>query len=253
MFYRLSRSRSFNALLVFSILAAILVVPTTAEAGILGSVLSAVRPFAKFAKIAGAVAGATLCSAFLPPLGMIAGGIGGWIVGGIVTGYGTGSLSNLATLATLGGAVAGAMALASFGPLGYVAGALAGGFLGRTAMKLLHTADREATGGILFLNNNNNNSGSSTVVGGAPALAPEIPRAHDQVIAPAPISEGTGQATTITTQDEIREAEARYRNAYNDYIAATRNNKASEIKKAHEKYIAAFEAYKKLTGEEPEK
>jgi hypothetical protein len=120
-------------------------------------------------------------------------------------------------------------------------------------MKLLHTADREATGGILFLNNNNNNSGSSTVVGGAPALAPEIPRAHDQVIAPAPISEGTGQATTITTQDEIREAEARYRNAYNDYIAATRNNKASEIKKAHEKYIAAFEAYKKLTGEEPEK
>ncbi|MGM0598738.1 MAG: hypothetical protein ACQETH_02865 [Candidatus Rifleibacteriota bacterium] len=251
MFYRLSRSRSFNVLLVFSILAAILIVPSTAEAGILGSVLSAVKPFAKFAgKIAGAVAGATLGSAFLPPLGMIAGGIGGWIVGGIVTGYGTGSLSNLATL---GGAAAGAMALASFGPMGYVAGALAGGFLGRKAMSLLHSADREATGGILFFNNKNKNSGSSTVVGGSPALAPEIPQAHDQVSAPAPVSEETSQATVITTQDEIREAEARYRNAYNDYIAATRNNKAEEIKKAHEKYIAAFEAYKELTGEEPEK
>ena len=249
MFYKLSRSRSFNVLLVFSILAAILIVPTTAEAGILGSVLKAVRPFAKFAgKIAGAVAGATLCSAFLPPLGMIAGGIGGWIVGGIVTGYGTGSLSNLATL---GGAAAGAMALASFGPLGYVAGALAGGFLGRKAMSLLHSADREATGGILFLNNNKGGN-STTVVGGSPALAPEIPQAHDKVIAPAPVSEDTVQGPLIVTHDEIREAEAKYRNAYNDYIAATRNNKAEEIKKAHEKYMAAFEAYKKLTGEEPE-
>ncbi len=249
MFYRLSRNKGLNLFLIFSILAAIFVVPATAEAGILGSVLNAVRPFAKFAgKIAGAVAGASLCAAFVPPLGMLAGGIAGWIVGGIVTGYGTGSLSNLAAL---GGAVAGAMALASFGPIGYVAGALAGGFLGKMAMNLLHKADCEATGGILFFNGGNANSGS--VVTGGPALAPEIPAAYDNVIAPAPVTENTSTPVLAPTSEEIRKADARYKAAYDAYISATKGNNAENIKEAHKNYSAAYEEYKKLTGQEPAK
>ncbi|GAB4274043.1 MAG: hypothetical protein Kow0029_14140 [Candidatus Rifleibacteriota bacterium] len=252
MVYRLSRNRGFNLLLAFSMIFAIFIVPATAEAGILGSVLSAVRPFAKFAgKIAGAVAGAALCAGFVPPLGMLAGGVAGWIVGGIVTGYGTGSLYNLATL---GGAAAGAMALASFGPIGYIGGALVGGFLGRTAMKLLKKADNEATGGILFFNNNGSNS-SSSVVGGAPALAPEIPAAYDgNIIAPAPVTENTAHiADTTMNADEIRSAEAKYQAAYEAYVNATKANNAKDISEAHNAYMAAYEEYKKLTGKEPAK
>ncbi|HMM59894.1 MAG TPA: hypothetical protein PKC25_07170 [Candidatus Rifleibacterium sp.] len=161
MFYRLAKNRQFNMLMIASFVFAILLVPMTAQAGILGSVLNAVRPFAKIAgNIAGAVAGASLGAAFMPPLGMLAGGVAGWIVGGIVTSYATGSLSNLAAL---GGAALGVMALASFGPVGYVAGALVGGLLGKIAMNLLYKADRTATGGILFMNGGSN-AGSMTAV-----------------------------------------------------------------------------------------
>lgn len=247
MFYRLRRNRGLNLFLVLSILATIFVIPTTAEAGILGSVLNAVRPLAKFAgKIGGAVVGASLCAGFVPPLGMLAGGVAGWIVGGIITGYGTGSLSNLATL---GGAAAGAMALASFGPIGYVAGALAGGFLGRMAMKLLHKADREATGGILFFND----KGSGNVVTGGPALAPELPAAYDNVIAPAPVTENTSAPAFAPTTEEIREADAKYQAAYDAYVTATKANNAAEIAESHKKYMAAYEEYKRLTGKEPGK
>jgi hypothetical protein len=231
-------------MLALSVLAAIFVVPATAEAGILGSILSAVKPYAKvLGKIGGAVAGAALCAGFVPPLGMIAGGIGGWIVGGIITGYGT---RNLTSLATLGGAAAGAMALASFGPIGYVAGALAGGFLGRTAMKLLHQADNSTTGGILFFTGDNNK-----IQTGGPALAPEIPVAYDS--ATIPVTEGTsGQAPEIApTTDEIREADAKYQAAYDAYISATKSSNAKELEKAHQNYISAYEDYKRLTGEAP--
>ncbi len=248
MFYRLSRNKGLNLVLIFSLLAAIFVVPATAEAGILGSVLNAVRPFAKFAgKIAGAVAGASLCAGFVPPLGMIAGGVAGWIVGGIVTGYGTGSLTNLATL---GGAVAGAMALASFGPIGYVAGALAGGFLGKMAMKLLHTADREATGGILFFNGGNS---GGTAVSGGPALAPELPPAYNSEAALAPVTENTASTGYTATAEEIRQADARYRAAYDAYVAATKANNSADIAQTHKNYMAAYEEYKKVTGKEPGK
>lgn len=248
MFYRLRRNKGLNLFLVLSILAAIFAVPATSEAGILGSVLNAVRPFAKFAgKIAGAVAGASLCAGFVPPLGMLAGGVAGWIIGGIVTGYGTGSLSNLATL---GGAAAGAMALASFGPIGYVAGALAGGFLGKMAMNLLHKADREATGGILFFNNKGS---SGNVVTGGPALAPEIPTSYENVTAPAPVTENTSAPSFAPSSEEIRQADARYQAAYDAYVSATKANNAAEIAESHKKYMAAYEEYKKLTGKEPGK
>lgn len=252
MINRLTRSKGLNMFLILSILAAIFVVPSTAEAGILGSVLSAVRPFAKVAgHIAGAVAGASLCSAFVPPIGMLAGGIAGWIVGGIVTSYATGSLTNLAAL---GGAAAGAMALASFGPIGYVAGALVGGFLGRTAMNLLHKADREATGGILFFNSGNKSSSNSgNIVTGGPALAPELPASYDNVIAPAPVTEGTTTPAFAPTTEEIRQADAKYQAAYDAYISATKAGNSANIAETHKNYMAAYEEYKHLTGKEPGK
>lgn len=248
MFNQLVKNRQFNLFLLASLIFSILIVPATAEAGILGSILNAVRPYAKFAgKIAGAVAGASLCAAFVPPLGMIAGGIAGWIVGGIVTSYGTGSLSNLAAL---GGAAAGVMALASFGPVGYVAGALIGGFLGKIAMGLLHKADREATGGILFMT-----GGSSPATTSGVALSPEVPMALDNAApAPVPVTSGVpASAVTIApTSDEIQAADTAYRNAYQAYISATREGNSQNISATHKDYLKALEDYKKLTGKDPQ-
>lgn len=247
MIYRLVKNRQFNLLLVASFIFAILIIPATAEAGILGSILNTVRPYAKFAgKIAGAVAGASLCAAFVPPLGLLAGGIAGWIVGGIVTSYATGSLSNLASL---GGAALGVMALSSFGPVGYVAGALMGGFLGKIAMSLLYKADREATGGILFLTGDKASKPANTGV----ALAPEVPMSLDSA-APSPVTSSVADApvTIAPTSAEISRADTAYRNAYQAYISATREGNSQNISATHKAYLQALEEYKKLTGKEPQ-
>ena len=252
MFYRLARNKQFSILMIASFVFAILLVPMTAQAGILGSVLNAVRPFAKIAgNIAGAVAGASLGAAFMPPLGMLAGGVAGWIVAGIVTSYATGSLSNLAAL---GGAALGVMALASFGPVGYVAGALVGGLLGKIAMNLLYKADRTATGGILFMNGGSSAGSASTVPG--VALAPEIPASYDSSAqAPAPVTTETvtGPVSISASSEEIAKADSDYRTAYQAYLNATREGNAQKISEANQAYQAAFENYKKLTGKEPAK
>jgi hypothetical protein len=249
MVYQLVKNRQFNLFLLASFIFAILIVPATAEAGILGKILNATRPYAKvIGKIAGAVAGASLCAGFVPPLGMIAGGIAGWIVGGIVTSYATGSLSNLAAL---GGAAAGVMALSSFGPVGYVAGALIGGFLGKTAMSLLHKADREATGGILFMTGDSAPATTSGV-----ALSPEVPLSLDNSApVPMPVTSSVNSAAPVTiapSSDEVRAADATYRNAYQAYISATREGNSQNIKTTHQAYLKALDDYKKLTGKDPQ-
>lgn len=249
MFNKLAKNRNFNVLLIASFVFAILLVPMTAQAGILGSVLNAVRPFAKIAgNIAGAVAGASLGAAFMPPLGMLAGGVAGWIVGGIVTSYATGSLSNMAVL---GGAALGVMALASFGPVGYVAGALVGGLLGKIAMNLLYKADRTATGGILFMTGDSQPAAAN--VQGV-ALAPEIPTSYDNAAqAPTISSEPVNNAVSISASPaDIARADGDYRAAYQTYLSATREGNAQKINEAHKAYQAAFENYKKLTGKEPQ-
>ena len=114
MTYKIARNKNISFVLIFSLFIAFFTFPMPAEAGMLGSFLKAVKPYAKtIGKIGGAALGAAFCGAFMPPLGLIAGGIAGWIAGGILTGYSTGSLKNLATI---GGVAAGAMAMASFGP-----------------------------------------------------------------------------------------------------------------------------------------
>ena len=237
----IARNRPVHLLLILSMLASFFVLPQPAKAGILGSFLSAIRPLAKIAgKVGGAIVGASLCSAFVPPLGLIAGGIAGWIAGGIITSYGTASLANLATL---GGAAVGAMALGP-GAVGLVGGALLGGFLGRTAMKLLQKGDRLATGGILL------KTGSSS--GGA-ALAPSgvAAGADAPTVSARPevaVSEGTPVGVT---SEQVQALENDYRAAYQDYISATQGGDAANIKKAHESYLKAYNEYKLVIGKDP--
>lgn len=237
-----------SIILLFSFLFSVFAAPSMVQAGILGSILGAIRPYAgTLGKLGGAVAGAVMGASFMPPLGILAGGIAGYVVGGILSTYATGSLTKLATL---GGAALGVMAGASMGPVGYVLGAIGGGLLGKIAMGLLYKLDKEATGGFVF-SPAVNSMGEPILVG-----SNAIPEAS------APM-EAQPQKDTVIMADkqemlmggydnDIIAVEEAYREAYKNYIVAVRAGSTENIKEAHEKYKEAYNQYKKVTGKSPD-
>lgn len=242
--------RVVSLFLIFSIIYSFFVFPITPTyAGILGSFLQAIRPLAIIGgKIAGAVIGASLCAGFVPPLGMIAGGIVGWIAGGIISSYGTASLLNLATLA--GGAI-GAMALGP-GALGMVGGFLIGAFLGRTAMNLLQGADRELTGGILLNKAQSTVSKVKNLISGNNAgLTSSQGSSAFTPVTPSLPGGGIVVSSDRSTQQipQIKEAEARYKTAYQEYVIATQKGDTATAKKAHQEYLTAYQEYQNLLSQ----
>ena len=241
-----------SVLLVLSIVTSFFILPAVpARAGILGSFLNAVRPLAGIAgKVGGAVIGASMGAAFVPPLGMIAGGVLGWIAGGIITGYGTGSLANLATI---GGGVVGAMALGP-GAVGMVGGFLLGGFLGRMAMNLLQRADGSLTGGILF-----KKAGTASTSG--TSLTSKIKSFFggngSSVSSPAftntpstGVSGGGAPGVTVSgdRSTQIQASEAKYKAAYDQYLQATQKGDSGTAVDAHKVYLNAYQEFKTLSS-----
>lgn len=248
--YTIRISKKISYFLVLSMILSVFAAPITAEAGILGKILSAVKPYAgTLGNLGGAVAGAVMGASFLPPVGILAGGIAGYVVGGILANYAAGGLSNIATL---GGAALGVMAGASFGPIGYVVGALGGGLLGKIAMSLLYKLDKKTTGGIL-LSPAVDSSGEPILVGSTSQTS-----AVGDIPAAAPISDVSGADELKVTEElnasanDISQADAEYQEAYRGYIVAVRTGSTETIKEAHEKYKNAFNRYKKLTGKDPQ-
>ncbi len=229
------KKRSISSLLILSIVCSFFILPTIpAKAGITSSILCSLRPFLKIGgRVAGAIAGASLCGAFFPPLGMIAGGIAGWVVGGIITDYATSSLGNLVTLA---GCAAGALALGSFGPIGWIGGALLGGFVGKMLYNVVKGADNWATGGLLFWKKGSSVANSTSTSGNALSVSS------------TPSTSATGGSIGVScNQTEIQSAETKYRAAYQNYISATQTGK--DVKAAKDAYQAAYENYKSLAGQ----
>lgn len=245
--YTIRISKKISYFLVLSLILSVFAAPITAEAGILGKILSAVKPYAgTLGNLGGAVAGAVMGASFLPPVGILAGGIAGYVVGGILANYAAGGLSNIATL---GGAALGVMAGASFGPIGYIVGALGGGLLGKIAMSLLYKLDKKTTGGIL-LSPAVDSSGEPILVGSTSQTS-----AVGDIPAAAPISGADELKVTEelnASANDISQADAEYQEAYRGYIVAVRTGSTETIKEAHEKYKNAFNRYKKLTGKDPQ-
>ncbi len=235
----IARQRPIHLLLIVSMIASFLVLPAqTAKAGMLGSLLSTLRPLLGIAgKVGGAVIGASMCSAFCPPLGMIAGGIAGWIAGGIITGTATASLGNLAAV---GCGVVGAMALGP-GAVGMIGGFLLGAFLGKTAMGLLQKADRSITGGILLapagVSNSGafSNSGSVSISGNSGSTA-----AAGAALTPV----NANQSTSVTEQ--LKAAQDRYQKAYTDYTTAVQVGDTQNAATLHKAYLSAYQEYQNL-------
>ncbi|MFZ2956782.1 MAG: hypothetical protein WA705_07835 [Candidatus Ozemobacteraceae bacterium] len=228
--------RSINVMLVLSMVASFFILPVTpVKAGVLSTVWSAIRPLLTIAgRVGGAVAGATLCSAFVPPLGMLAGAIGGWIVGGMITDYASGSLSNLA--ATAGG-VAGAIAMGP-GIFGMAGGFLLGGILGKIAYSLIKKVDTKLTGGLIF------NRGAS---GNGAALAPTTVSTGVTTT----VTSSQAQTSAVTADKAIQAAQAKYQAAYQAYVSATQGGDAMNITNAHQNYLKAYSEYQVITGTTP--
>lgn len=245
MLHKLSRRTSIVYLLVLSFVFSIFVAPMQAKAGVLGSIVNFVSPYSRIlGQIGGAVAGASLGSAFCPPLGTIGGAILGYVVGGTLGSYAGGGLSNIATLA---GATAGYVACASAGPVGMVAGVFLGGVVGKVAYKLLKKLDNATTGGLVFapeVKEENNNSVSigdnSTVV-----LSDDIPVANLNNN-----NSYSAQSGLITNADmSVAEATKAYQLAYQKYITAARDGaNGEEINKAYLEYTEAYNNYRAVTG-----
>jgi len=240
-----------SVLLVLSIVTSFFILPAVpARAGVLGSFLNGVRPLAGLAgRVGGAVIGMSIGAAFVPPLGMIAGGVLGWIAGGIITGYGTGSLANLATI---GGGVVGAMALGP-GAVGMVGGFLLGGFLGRMAMNHLQRADA-LTGGILF-----KKAGTASTSG--TSLTSKIKSFFggngSSVSSPAftntpstGVSGGGAPGVTVSgdRSTQIQASEAKYKAAYDQYLQATQKGDSGTAVDAHKVYLNAYQEFQTLSS-----
>lgn len=238
MLHKLARNTSIAYVLIFSFVFA-LFAPVSANAGVINSILNFIHPYSSIlGQIGGAIAGASIGAGFCPPLGMIAGGIVGYVVGGHLASYATGGLSNVATLA---GAAAGYCACISMGPVGAVAGVFLGGLLGKIAYKLVKKLDNSITGGVLLAPEKPAEAvsvGDTTVT-----LNDNIPAVGNNVIAPNPNAKVTDADLTV------QEATAKYEAAYQNYISVARDGASSEeINKAHKEYVDAYNTYKKVTG-----
>lgn len=240
MLHKLSRHTSLFYVLILSFVFSVFA-PMTASAGVLGSVVNFLSPYSRIlGQVGGAIAGASIGSAFCPPLGTIGGAIIGYVVGGTLGSYAGGGLSNIATL---GGAIAGYVACASMGPVGMVAGVFLGGLCGRVAYSLLKKLDNSMTGGVVFAPEVKEEATTATTVGDTSNVVPndDIPVAN--------INESKAQGAINEADMTVQEATTAYQTAYKKYISAARDGANNEeINKAYKEYTEAYNNYKKVTG-----
>jgi len=242
----LSRNKSIHAMLILSIICSFFVMPMPAKAGMLSDIWSTITPVMKIAgRVGGAIAGATMASAFVPPLGMIAGGVAGWLVGGAITDYATGSLCNLAIVA---GGAAGALAL---GPsaLGIVGGFLIGGAIGKIAMTLLKWADNSVTGGVL-LNQGPSSSGNTALTPSSEigAIKTEINSTTNKAVNTVMDKlDGISDKANDTKDNLIRAAQEKYEQASKAYReAAEKAENSTVVIKAKQAMDTAKQALQQL-------
>ena len=240
MLHKLSRHTSLVYVLVLSFVFSIFA-PMTASAGVLGSIVNFISPYSKIlGQIGGAIAGASIGSAFCPPLGTIGGAILGYVVGGTLGSYAGGGLSNIATLA---GATAGYVACASMGPVGIIGGVFVGGLLGKIAYNLVKKLDNSLTGGLVFAPEVKEEADTTVTIGNTTnvTLNDDIPVAN--------INEVKAQGAITEADMTVQEATKAYQTAYQKYISAARDGANNEdINKAYAEYTEAYNNYKKVTG-----
>ncbi len=237
------RRQELSILVIFSIVFSFLTItPVPAKAGILSSIGSTLGTVGKFLAVQGGGLVAGYFGAVLGialgggPIGMVAGGVGGYIIGKKLMTWATTNLTNFATLA---GAVGGGLLLAGCGfpmiAVGVVGGALLARGIAWLWKKLTGKAktpevavtvteqDNKAQAFI-----NSLSSSSTTTATPAPAATTAKPAT------PAPTPTNNGQ-----------DAYNKYLDAYKAYMAATSKGDAAAAQASYaeyKKYLAEYNA-----------
>ncbi len=216
-----------------------LVAPVTSQAGLMDSVKSVskwlfVKAGSFGAAYGGAVLGAAVCGG---PIGMVLGGVGGYIVGKKVMNWGTSSSTNFWTLA---GGLAGAALTVGMGwPVmlaGVAVGALGSRALASVIGKIFNKAKAVAT---------------PITAQAAAKMSEQDAKAQafiDQMMGKASGSTSStyGQAAPapMSATSGSQDAYNRYLAAYKTYMEATQKGDSAAAQSAYAEYQSALKAYR---------
>jgi hypothetical protein len=236
----IDRKKDVSMLLVFTMLASMwLAVP--AKAGFLQTLGKITKTVvvtggALAAGAAGAVLGMALGGG---PIGMVVGGVAGFIVGKKLLSWATASFANVGTVL---GAVAGGVLLAGAGVPLLVAGVVGGAIVGRLAVKLISKITGKVTNAVQVKGvSAEMDRKSIEFVQGMAKMSSATTGAASAAAAKVT---GAKAAVKVTTQNSYD----RYLAAYRSYMAATQKGDPAAAKAAFTEYQSALAAYQGSSG-----
>ncbi|MFZ2960215.1 MAG: hypothetical protein WA705_25315 [Candidatus Ozemobacteraceae bacterium] len=229
----MNNKKDVSRLLVLTMLLSCwLAVPIPAKAGILqtaGSILKTVTVTAG-SLAAGAMGGVLGIAVGGGPIGMVAGAVGGFIVGKKIMNWATASFANVATVL---GAVGGGLLVVGMGAPMLAVGVIGGALLGRGIAALFKKITGNDTTLVAVADDGKTQDFINHILptNAAAAVVPEA--------TPAPVT-----VTPVAT-DPSQDSYNRYLTAYKAYLEASQNGDSAAAQKCfgdYQKYLAEYQA-----------
>lgn len=238
--------QNVSALLVLSMLFSLWVAVAPIQAGILGTVGKVAKTvFVNAGAVATGVLGAAVGAALGGgPLGMAAGGIGGFIVGKKVLNWTTSSMANFATVA---GAIAGGALCIGMGFPMLAVGVIGGGLIARLAVTAIGKLFGKKTPMVMETQVNPEAAAKENA-----AMAAWLDQLNSKKDAetPAPVvTEKPKPAAPVQSVPEVKDSQTAYDHytaAYKNYMVATQKGDAALAQTAYaeyKKYLALYNTF----------
>jgi hypothetical protein len=245
MLYR--QRQNVSALLIISMLFSLWAGQiATVQAGFLGSVGKVAKTLfvnvgAAATGVLGAAVGAALGGG---PLGMAAGGVGGFIVGKKVLNWTTSSVANFATVA---GAVAGGALCIGMGFPMLAVGVIGGGLIARLAVSAAQKLFGKKTP--MITEGQVNEEAAAKESAAVASFLDKLNRKDNEAAAPAVKPEPVKKAEPVTSSTEVKDSQMaydKYTAAYKNYMTATQKGDAALAQSAYseyKKYLALYNSF----------
>ncbi len=241
----LNQRQNVSMLLMLSMLFSLWVSVAPIQAGLLGTVGKVAKAiFVNGGAVATGVLGAAVGAALGGgPLGMAAGGIGGFIVGKKVLNWTTSSVANFATVA---GAVAGGALCIGMGFPMLAVGVIGGGLIARLAVSAASKLFGKKMP--MIAESQVNPAAAQAESDAAAAWIAELNKKNETAAAPA-VKEEPKPAEPVKSTPEVKDSQTaydRYTVAYKNYMAATQKGDAALAQAAYSEYktyLALYNSY----------